>query len=121
MQQSQSDNRVVLQRLRDIIVVPMPDPLAQSYLVELNGQLLQGLHQNATHGVVLDMGAVATLDANDFECLHRLWKTCTLMGSRLVLSGLQPGTAASLSMLGVNDRWAVSVRTVEQAMEKLQR
>ena len=118
--QSQSDNRVVLQNLRGVIVVPMPDPLTSGYLLELNDKLLQALHQEATRGVVLDMGAVATLDADDFGSLHRLWKTCTLMGARLVLAGLQPGTAASLTLLNVDDRWATPVRTVEHAMEKLQ-
>lgn len=115
----QSDNRVVLQSLRGVVVVPLPDPLGQDFLSELNAQLLQYLHQHSVKGVVLDMSGVALLDGADFQNLHRIWQTSTLMGSRLVLAGLQPGVAATLTMLNVDDSWTTPALSVEHAMEKL--
>ncbi len=115
----QSDNRVVLQSLHGVVVVPLPDPLGQDFLSELNAQLLQYLHQHSVKGVVLDMSGVALLDGADFQNLHRIWQTSTLMGSRLVLAGLQPGVAATLTMLNVDDSWTTPALSVEHAMEKL--
>ena len=117
--QRQSDNRVVLQCLHGVLVVPMPDPLGQDFLSELNEQLLQQLHSQTAKGVVLDMSGVEVLDGGDFRNLYRIWQTTTLMGSRLVLAGLKPGAAASLTMLNVDDSWATPALSVEHAMEKL--
>lgn len=114
-----SDSRVVLQSLRGVVVVPMPDPLGQDFLNELNEQLLQYLHRHTVKGVVLDMSSVELLDGGDFRNINRIWKTTTLMGSRMVLAGLKPGAAACLTMLNVDDSWAIPALSVEHAMEKL--
>lgn len=97
----------------------MPDPLSQGFMLDLNAQLLQALHAQPSRGVVLDMTGVQLLDAGDFSLLESLWKTCKLLGTRLVLAGLQPGTAAALTLLNVSDHWATAALSVEHAMEKL--
>lgn len=114
-----SDNRVVLQRLQDTVIVPLPDPLGPAYLQALNSALLESLHAQSTRGVVLDMSGVELLDADDFAQLHRIWQTTCLMGTGFVMAGIKPGIAAALTLMNVPDEWVLSALSVEHAMEKL--
>ena len=85
-----SDNRVVLQRLQDTVIVPLPDPLGKAYLEALNTTLLDSLHAQSTKGVILDMSGVELLDADDFAQLHHIWQTTCLMGAGFVLAASSP-------------------------------
>jgi len=114
-----SDNRVVLQRLQDTVIVPLPDPLGKAYLDALNATLLESLHTQSTKGVILDMSGVELLDADDFGQLHHIWQTTCLMGAAFVVAGIKPGIAAALTLMNVPDEWVVSALSVEHAMEIL--
>jgi anti-anti-sigma regulatory factor len=69
--------------------------------------------------VVLDLSSVEIMDQYDFEQIHQVWQTTHLMGTPLVLAGLNPGVAAAWSLLKVADAWATCTLSVEQAVALL--
>ena len=112
----ESDARVILQSLHGVLVVPLPDPIGADYFAELNHHLLDFLHRESVGGIILDMSSVQLLDVADFEWIHKVWKTTHLMGTPMVLAGLNPGVAAALTMMNVDDTWVQSAMSVEQAI-----
>lgn len=113
----ESDARVVLQSLQGVVVVPLPDPISADYFAELNHHLLAFLKRESAGGIILDMSSVQLLDVVDFELIHKVWKTTHLMGTPMVMAGLNPGVAAALTMMNVDDSWVQSAMSVAQAME----
>ena len=116
---SASDVRIVLQPVRDLVLVPLRGPVHAELMEELRSKILDYLHARGARGVVIDMAGVEVLDEYDFEILRRVAESAGLMGAPVILAGIRPGVAAGLTMLGVDDHWVTASRTVDQAMERL--
>lgn len=114
---SEIDNAVVLQPVGDLIVVPLKAPVSEALLDDLSTQLLKFLHENRARGVVLDMTGIEILDQQDFSDLRKVSESAFLMGAPLILAGIRPGVAIGLTMLGVDDDWVHTTRTVNLALD----
>ncbi len=108
--------RVVLQPVGSIVLVPLQGPVNEALLSELRDTILAHLSRTGARGVVLDMSGIEVLDRHDLENLRRVVQTASLMGAPTVLAAVRPGVAAGLTMLDVDDSWVHAVRTVEQGM-----
>lgn len=113
---SGDQERVVLQPVGRLVLVPVQGPVNEALLARLRDRILGYLNREGARGVVLDMGGVEVLDEHDFESLRRVVECATLMGAPVVFAEIRPGVAAGLTMLDVDDGWVRAVRTVEQAM-----
>ena len=111
------DNTVVLQPVGDLIVVPLKGPVSEALLDDLSTQLLKFLHENGARGVVLDMTGIELMDRQDFSDLRKVSESASLMGAPLILAGIRPGVAIGLTMLGVEDDWVHTTRTVNLALD----
>lgn len=116
---AQSEARVILQKVAGVIVAPLPDPVHDGFLEELRHAILDYMHHNAISGLILDLSGVELLDQHDFEEIRKVSECVVLMGAPVVLAAMKPGVAAGLTMLDVDDAWAVSSMSVESAMELL--
>lgn len=116
---AQSEARVILQRVEGVLIVPLPDPMADAFLDELRPTVLEYMRDHPIAGLILDLSGVEALDEHDFERLRRVADGVTLMGAPVVLAGMKPGVAAGLVMLDVNDAWVIPSLSVEAAMERL--
>jgi rsbT antagonist protein RsbS len=115
-----NDSSIVFQPIGNYLVVPLQGPVHEELLVNLGDDLMDYIHQFQPRGVVLDMAGIQVLDRHDFERLTSLIKSATLLGPAVVISSVQPGVAAGLSMLNVDFSSIRATRTVEQAMALLQ-
>ena len=111
------ETNVVLQPVGDLVIVPLRGPVHRAMIEELNVKVLDYLHRVGARGVVFDMAGVDILDEEDFQDLRGVTQSAGLMGAPVVLAGVQPGVAAGLTMLGVDDHWVRATRTVDQATE----
>jgi rsbT antagonist protein RsbS len=116
---SVADERVVLQPIGGLLLVPIQGPVHDAMFQSLTDSVLTHLRTHGTRGVVLDLAGVDVLDAHDFDRLRRVVEASTLMGAPVVIAGMRPGVAAGLTMLDVDARWVRPVRTIEHALAAL--
>ena len=113
------DTSIVFQPVGNFLVVPLQGPVHEELLVNLGDDLLDYIGEFQPKGVILDMAGIQVLDKHDFESLTSLIKSAELLGPAVVLSSVQPGVAAGLTMLNVDFSSIRATRTVEQAMALL--
>lgn len=111
------ETNVVLQKVGDLVVVPIRGPVSHELLMDLSAKILDHLHQIGARGIVLDMAGVEILDEQDFDDLRKVAQSASLMGTLVVLAGIRPGVAVGLTMLDVEDNWIHATRTVDLAMD----
>ena len=58
--------RVAMQVARDIVVASIQVDLDEAVIVHFREDLLRRLHETGSHGVILDLSGVETLDAEEF-------------------------------------------------------
>src|SRR5262245_4448000 len=113
--------RAVLQRVGNVVLVPVQGPVTSDLLQGLRHELLTHLEHAGAGGVVLDLSGVEVLDADDFVRLRRVVDSATVMGASVVLVGIQAGVAAGLVMLDADLSWVKAARTVERALRVLEK
>jgi rsbT co-antagonist protein RsbR len=115
----ESETRIVLQRVEGVLIVPFPDPLDHAFLGGLQPALLAYVHRQPVSGLIFDLSGVEAMDKQDFETIRMACDAVRLMGAPVVLSGLKPGVAAALVMMGTDASGVGSALTVDMAMETL--
>lgn len=117
---SDAEGHIVIQRVGDIILVPLQGLISERLLTELRDGILDHLQRHHVRGAVFDMTSVEVLDVHDFDGLRRVAEAAMLMGVSVILSGVRPGVAAGLTMLDADASWVRAVRSVEGAIKALQ-
>jgi rsbT antagonist protein RsbS len=117
MRLSGADDNIVLQRVGNVVIVPLHEPVTQELLTALSDRLLALLHHGGPMGVIFDMSGVEILDEQDLNDLRYVVECASLMGAEVVLADINPGVAIGLTMLNVEDGWINATRTVDIAME----
>ena len=94
--------RVAMQVARDIVVASIQVDLDEAVIVHFREDLLRRLHETGSHGVILDLSGVETLDAEEFAALRRIITMTRIMGAESVLVGLRPGVVSALIECGID-------------------
>jgi rsbT antagonist protein RsbS len=94
--------RIAMQVARDIVVASIQVDLDEAVIVRFREDLLQRLHESGSHGVILDVSGLETLDTEEFAALRRVITMTRIMGAESVLVGLQPGVVSALVESGVD-------------------
>lgn len=94
--------RVPLQVTRNCLVASIQLDLDESVLQRFQDDLLGRLSATRARTVLLDLGGLDVLDAEEFAALRRLAEMVKWMGARPIFVGLRAGVASSLVDLGVD-------------------
>lgn len=109
----------ILQRVDDLVLVPMQGPIDDELLENVCDSVLFYLKTRKVEGIIFDMGGIEVMDEYDFTKMKQMVDTISLMGVKVVLAAIRPGVAAGLAMLDADISWPQSSRTVKIAMEML--
>lgn len=90
-----------MQVARGVVVASIQVDLSEGVLARFREDLLRRLHESGSHGVILDVSGLETLDPEEFESLRRIITMTRIMGAETVLAGLQPGVVSALIETGV--------------------
>lgn len=90
-----------MQLSRDVLVASIQVDLDEAVILRFREDLLQRLHTSGSHGVILDVSGLETLDTEEFASLRRIITMTRIMGAESVLVGLQPGVVSALVESGV--------------------
>jgi rsbT antagonist protein RsbS len=85
-----------MQVSRDVVVASIQVDLDDDVLAQFRDDLLARVHQTGSRAVILDVSGLETLDSSEFAALRRIVAIVTIMGTRSLLVGLQPGVVSAL-------------------------
>lgn len=93
---------VAIQVSRDVVVASIQVDLKDDVLARFQKDLLQRIHSTNSHGVILDLSGLETLDSHEFAGLRRIIKMSEILGAQAVMVGLRPGVVSALIEAGAD-------------------
>lgn len=87
----------------------------------LRSHLLEVVHANRTRLMILDITGVTTIDTSVAQALMMTIQALRLLGCKVVVSGISATVAMTLTHLGVDLHNVETVRSPEEALERLER
>jgi rsbT antagonist protein RsbS len=120
MAQETEVTRVPIQSSHGCLVASIQIDLDEEILARFQRDLLERLHRDRCHGVILDVSGVELMDVEDFESLCNCIAMARVLGARSVLVGLQPGVVSALVDLDIDTSAVEATQDLEEAFEMLQ-
>lgn len=93
---------VAIQVSRNVVVASVQVDLDDDVLDRFRDDLLRQVHRSGSHGVILDLSGLETLDSEEFAALRRIIAATAILGAKSVLVGLRPGVVSALIEAGVD-------------------
>ncbi|HET7626917.1 MAG TPA: STAS domain-containing protein [Bacillales bacterium] len=113
--------KIPILKLYDYLLVTIQVDLDDQTVLEFQEDLLNKIHENNSKGVVIDLTAVSIVDSFIAKILGDVVDMSTLMGAKVVLTGIRPAVAITLIDLGITMKNVTTALDLEQGMEKLRR
>jgi rsbT antagonist protein RsbS len=101
------------------LVVPIPVELHDNTLYRVREEVLEKVMETRVKGVIIDLSAVSVIDSFAAGILDDTARSVSLLGAAVVISGIKPGTAASLVDLGLYFDGITNVSSLEEAFRIL--
>ncbi|HET7579381.1 MAG TPA: STAS domain-containing protein [Bacillales bacterium] len=112
--------KIPILKLYDYLLVTIQVDLDDRTVLEFQEDLLNKIHETGAKGVFIDLTAVSVIDSFIAKVLGDVVDMSTLMGSRVILTGIQPAVAITLIDLGINMKNVTTAMDLEQGVDKLQ-
>jgi len=85
-----------------VVIMPLVGTIDQMRAQQILETLLEGIAQHQAEIVILDITGVPEVDNNTADILIRSAQAVKLLGARVMLTGIQPRIAQTLTSLEVN-------------------
>lgn len=112
--------RIPILKLYDYLLVTIQVDLDDRTVMEFQEDLLNKIHETGAKGAVIDLTAVEMIDSFIAKVLGDVVQMSTLMGTRVVLTGIRPAVAITLLDLGITMKDIPTALDLEQGLEILQ-
>ncbi|WP_181776052.1 STAS domain-containing protein [Amycolatopsis pittospori] len=106
-------------RLGDILISGLLSDLDDTTALEFTGELTGRIADEGIRGVILDISRLEIIDSFVARVLMELAATGRLLGARMIVAGMRPAVAITLSELGLRLTGVQTALNAEQAMELL--
>ncbi len=113
--------KIPILRYGDTLLTSIQVDLTDQDALEFQSDVLEKVRETEAEGIVLDITALDVVDSFMARVLNDTAEMVRLLGSEVVICGIQPAVALTLTEMG---RELIGVETalnLEQGMEKLQR
>ena len=113
--------RIPILQLKGILLTSIQVDLADQDALEFQDDLLAEVSRTEAEGVVIDITALEVVDSFMARVLNETARMAQTLGAEVVLCGMQPSVALTLTEMG---RELIGVETalnLEQGVEKVQR
>lgn len=111
--------RIPILKLYDYLLITIQVELDDQTAMQFQEDLLSKIHETGAKGVVIDLTTVDMIDSYIAKILGDVVKMSTLLGARVVLTGIQPAVAITLIDLGINMKDVPTSLDLEKGLEKL--
>ena len=113
--------RIPILQLKGILLTSIQVDLTDREALEFQSDLVQEVTRSEAQGVVIDVTALDVVDSFMARVLNETARMAQTLGAEVVLCGMQPSVALTLTEMG---RELIGVETalnLEQGVEKVQR
>jgi methyl-accepting chemotaxis protein len=101
----------------EVVVLPLVGELDDRRVKQIRTVLTEGLHQSGAKVAILDFTGVPVFNAGIALGLLRAAQSASLLGARVVLTGMQPAIARELADLDLNFNVLVTERTLQKGID----
>lgn len=112
--------RIPILKLRDTLIVSIQWELDDQTALQFQEDLLTKLHETSARGVVIDLTSIDFIDSFIAKVLGDVISMSSLMGARVVITGIQPAVAITLIELGIRLEDVMTALDLENGLDKLQ-
>lgn len=112
--------RIPILKLKNYLLVSVQIELDDQTALQFQEDLLNRIHKEGSHGVVIDLTSVEIVDSFIAKVLGDVVDMSSLMGAKVVLTGIQPAVAITLIDMGITLNNVTTALDLEQGLEKLQ-
>ncbi|MFN8500654.1 MAG: STAS domain-containing protein [Kouleothrix sp.] len=104
-----------------MLIASIQTTLHDSSAVQFKDDLLQRIFETRARGLIVDLTAVEVVDSFIARLISDIASMAGLMGTRVVITGLQPAVAITLVELGLELPQVLTALNLEKGLAALQR
>ena len=113
--------RIPILQIEDFLVTSIQIALHDRLAEQFKDDLLQRIYETKAKGFILDLTALDVVDSFLGRMIGEIAEMASLMGTRVVVSGLQPAVAIALVELGVELSGVITVLNLQKGIMTLRR
>ena len=113
--------RIPILQIEDFLVASIQVALHDRSAVHFRDDLLQRIFETKAKGLIIDLTAVDIVDSFIGRLIGDVAEMAALMGTRVVVSGLQPAVAITLTELGLELPGIITALNLEKGIAQLRR
>lgn len=111
--------RIPILKLRDTLLVSIQWELDDQTAIQFQEDLLNKIHETTAMGVVIDLTPIDFIDSFIAKVLGDVINMTGLMGTKVVITGIQPAVAITLIELGIRLENVLTALDLENGLDKL--
>src|SRR6266705_1753233 len=111
------DTRISVIKVRNMLMVTMPPDPDDATISLLQEKTLKAMERHEAKSVVLDIGAVETLDSFFARTVSETAKMVALMGGRTIIAGMRPAVAITATQIGLTFGKIETALNVDRALD----
>jgi rsbT antagonist protein RsbS len=108
-------------KIGDVLIASIQVALHDASAVQFKDDLLQRIYETKARGLIVDLTAVDVVDSFIGRLISDIASMAGLMGTRVVITGLQPAVAITLVELGLELPRVLTALNLEKGLAALQR
>ena len=113
--------RIPILKIGEVLIASIRTALHDSSAVQFKDDLLQRIYETRARGLIVDLTAVEVVDSFIARLISDIASMAGLMGTRVVITGLQPAVAITLVELGLELPQVLTALNLEKGLAALQR
>ena len=113
--------RIPILQIEDFLVASIQVALHDCLAEKFKDDLLKRIYKTKAKGFILDLTALDVVDSFLGRMIGEIAEMANLMGTRVVVSGLQPAVAITLVELGVELSGVITVLNLQKGITTLRR
>lgn len=108
--------RIPILKIGDVLIASIQVALHDASAMQFKEDLLEKIHETKSRAVIIDLTALDLVDSFIGRMIADIAAMAGLMGSRVVLTGLQPPVAITLVELGLELPQVLTALNLEKGL-----
>ncbi|NJN68080.1 MAG: STAS domain-containing protein [Chloroflexaceae bacterium] len=113
--------RIPILKIGNVLIASIQIALHDSTAIQFKNDLLEKIHETKARGVIIDLTALDVVDSFIGRMIADIAAMSGLMGTRVILTGLQPAVAITLVELGLELPRVLTALNLEKGLELMRR
>jgi rsbT antagonist protein RsbS len=114
-------SRIPILKIEEFLVASVQVELYDKSAVMFKENLLERIYETKAKGMILDLTAVEVVDSFMGRIITEVGAMAALMGTKVVITGLQPAVAITLVELGLELEGVYTALNLEKGIAALRR